>query len=180
MKEPVLCKVELMQSTKANCLRTEIVILKKIQSCFWLNFSLYACGWYTSSTSSNDSCKHIYVPKTLCKKALKYHWHSLWFTKNDDISVLVCIYVLKQVGWKNRINISTAMEVNQRTIGLQMHAYSGNVPYKENMRVESLNVDSSSIKIEVSRNGRTHRLLELVFINYRCASILLPSRASMY
>ena len=76
--------------------------------------------------------------------------------KNDDISVLVCIYVLKQVGWKNRINISTAVEVNQRTIGLQMHAYSGNVPYKENIRVESLNVDSSSIKIEVARNGRTH------------------------
>ena len=55
-----------------------------------------------------------------------------------------------------------------------MHAYSGNVPYKENMRAESLNVNSSSIKIEVSRNGRTHRLLKLVFIAYRCASILLP------
>ena len=47
-----------------------------------------------------------------------------------------------------------------------MHAYSGNVPYKENMRVESLNVDSSSIKIEVSRNGRTHRRLKLVFIDF--------------
>ena len=36
---------------------------------------------------------------------------SLPFTlnhKNDDISVLICINVLKEVGWKNRINTSTA------------------------------------------------------------------------
>ena len=36
-------------------------------------------------------------------------------------------------------------------------------------------LDSSSIEIEVYNNGKTHRLLKLVFFTYKSASILLTS-----
>ena len=36
-------------------------------------------------------------------------------------------------------------------------------------------LDSSSIKIEVYNNGKTHRLLKLLFFTYKCAGILLTS-----
>ena len=34
--------------------------------------------------------------------------------------------------------------------------------------------DSSSIKIEVYSNGKTHRLLKLLFFIYKCAGSLIP------
>ena len=36
-------------------------------------------------------------------------------------------------------------------------------------------LDSSSIEIEVYNNGKTHRLLKLVFFIYECTGILLTS-----
>ena len=35
--------------------------------------------------------------------------------------------------------------------------------------------DSSAIKIDVYNNGKTHRLLKLLFFIYECAGILLTS-----
>ena len=41
--------------------------------------------------------------------------------------------------------------------------------------VQALSYDSSSIKTEVYNNGKTHRLVKLLFFIYECAVILLTS-----
>ena len=51
-----------------------------------------------------------------------------------------------------------------------MHAYvSGS------SKIQTLSHDSSSIEIEVYNNGKTHRLLKLLFFVYKCTGILLTS-----
>ena len=42
-------------------------------------------------------------------------------------------------------------------------------------KIQTLSHDSSSIEIEVDSDGKTHRLLKLVFSIYKCAGILLTS-----
>ena len=41
--------------------------------------------------------------------------------------------------------------------------------------VQALSYDSSSVKTEVYNNGKTHRLVKLLFFIYECAVILLTS-----
>ena len=40
-------------------------------------------------------------------------------------------------------------------------------------KIQTLSHDSTSIEIEVYNNGKTHRLLKLVFFIYKCVGILL-------
>ena len=42
-------------------------------------------------------------------------------------------------------------------------------------KIQTLSHDSSSIEIEVYNNGKTHRLLKLLFFVYKCTGILLTS-----
>ena len=42
-------------------------------------------------------------------------------------------------------------------------------------KIQTLSHDSSSIEIEIYSNGKTHRLLKLLFFIYECAGIVQTS-----